>query len=152
RACLAPFIFLVPRSRVADTSTTRAGARDVWLEKPIATEALLEAVTLFAGPVKARADSSMLPPAVGETAMDGNLSLISLRTPVGMLETERKSGVLHVTSRDKEAKISFREGRVTRTRVLGRAMRAADALETLLSWEGGRFTFKPAADVAADRW
>jgi two-component system OmpR family response regulator len=151
RACLSPFIFLVPRSGAADSSRSRAGTRDVWLEKPISTDALLEHVARFAGPVKAKADSSMLPP-VGEAAMDGNLSLISLRTLVSMLELERRSGVLHVTSKEREAKISFREGRVTRTRVLGRAMRAADALETLLSWEGGRFTFKPAADIAADRW
>jgi CheY-like chemotaxis protein len=148
RACLAPFIFLVPRSQAR---TPGARSRDSWLEKPFSTDAFLEAVGRFAGAPVKKADSSMLPP-VGEAAMDGDLSLISLRTLVSMLELEKRSGVLVVTSRDREATITFRDGRVTRTRVLGRSMKAADAVAAILSWAGGRFVFKPMVEVAADKW
>ncbi len=143
RACLAPFVFLSPRTREGDGPKARGGARDVWLTKPFSTEALLEHVARFVGPMTAKADSSMLPP-LGETAMDGILSLISLRTLVSMLELERKSGVLRITSRGREAAITLREGRATRARVQGRKVGVAMALETLLSWDDGRFTFQHA--------
>jgi CheY-like chemotaxis protein len=141
RACLAPFVFLVGRAHHPEASKARGGARDVFLEKPFSTDALLEHVAKFVGPATAKADSSMLPP-LGETAMDGSLSLISLRTLVSMLELERKSGVLTITSRGREAAITLRDGRATRARVQGRKVGAAMALETLLSWDDGRFTFQ----------
>jgi CheY-like chemotaxis protein len=143
RACLAPFVFLAARAREGDGPRPRGGARDIWLTKPFSTEALLDHVARFVGPMTAKADSSMLPP-LGETAMDGSLSLISLRTLVSMLELERKSGVLRITSRGREAAITLRDGRATRARVQGRKVGAAMALETLLSWDDGRFTFQHA--------
>jgi two-component system OmpR family response regulator len=145
RACLAPFVFIAAHAHASEgeAAKMRGGARDVWLSKPFSTDALLEHVGRFVGPRAAKADSSMLPP-LGETAMDGSLSLISLRTLVSMLELERRSGVLKITSRGREAAITLRDGRATRARVQGRKVGAAMALETLLSWDDGRFTFQHA--------
>ena len=144
RACLAPFVFLAARPREGDGPRPRVAARATsGLTMPFSTDALLEHVARFVGPTTAKADSSMLPP-LGETAMDGSLSLISLRTLVSMLELERRSGVLRITSRGREAAITLRDGRATRARVQGRKVGAALALETLLSWDDGRFTFQHA--------
>ncbi len=152
RGCLSPFVVLSAHEGRAAPPQTRAGSRDVWIQKPFSTEALIDRVATFC-PRRAPGegnDSSMLPPA-GETAMNGDLALISLRAVLSMLEIEKRTGVLHVTSGDRTAKLSFRAGAAAQAKVLGRKMRGADAVPIVLAWEDGSFSFKT-VDPTADRW
>ncbi len=139
RACLAPFIFLAAHPQAGDAPRRKSGARDVWLAKPFSTEALVDAVGQLVGPIVTKADSSMLL-RVGESAMDGSLSLISLRTLIKMLELERRSGVLRIT-RPGSRRVDHAPRRSSDAREGARALgqRRDRALETLLAWRDGRF-------------
>ena len=142
RACLAPFIFLTPRHRDAGAPRTRAGARDVWLEKPFSNDALIAHVKSFAGSLAVHAHaSSMLPPS-GEIALNGELAHISLPTVLSMLKLERRSGSLQLTSGDRQARIAFVSGEPTKAKLGGRPMRPEDALAIAATWQDGRFAFK----------
>lgn len=154
RACLAPFVFIGDARSRSRKAPGRPGPRDVWLKKPFATEALLDHVRRLTGEhgeTPSQRPPSIAPPA-GQTAIDGDLALFSLRSVLAMLEIDRRSGVLLVQSRDREARLVLQRGAVTQGTVSGRRKRPADALAILLSWDSGRFTFQMSPEIPADRW
>jgi len=154
RACLAPFIFLLPKMGPPRRLAGRLAQRDVWLRKPFQTDTLVEHVCdLTPTPPAVRSDAppSVAPPP-GTTAIDGDLGQISPRTVVGMLELERRSGFLRLVSEGKKAKLTFREGTVVTGLVQRRSMRGQDALEVVMSWDSGRFSFEASSDVPSDQW
>jgi CheY-like chemotaxis protein len=143
RACLSPFIFLTAR-RGERAPVAKAGARDVWLQKPFSTDELVARIHAFAGPPTSgdSKNSSMLPPAA--EVLRGDLAQTSIATVLSMLELERRDGVLELSSDGRVATIIFRRGRAGRARLMGRTARACDAIEVALTWTRGSFTFSAA--------
>jgi CheY-like chemotaxis protein len=143
RACLSPFIFLTAR-RGERAPVAKAGARDVWLQKPFSTDELVRRIHAFAGPPTSAdsKNSSMLPPAA--EVLRGDLAETSIATVLSMLELERRDGVLELSSDGRVATIIFRRGRAGRARLMGRTARACDAIEVALTWTRGSFTFSAA--------
>lgn len=127
----------------------RVGA-DSYLLKPVSELALVhyvQALVRMAKRYQDRKDSSAPPSSSATpTALRGDLEQMSLTTVLMLVEMERRSGVLSVSTDangKQRAEFSLVEGTFERATVDGLQTDVKRALTVALKWAQGRFWFKP---------
>ncbi|WP_437673345.1 response regulator [Sorangium sp. So ce131] len=152
RVSVTPFLFL---SALDDQQSRLEGfhvGADVYMTKPFrASEVVAQigALVQMASRLRQRRDSLLsIPTAADQTAIEGDLSQMSIATVLTVLEMERRSGVFEVTSKKRRAQLDIAEGCILQGTVGGTRVSALAALRTMLGWKVGRFAFTPGARPA----
>ncbi|WP_437568812.1 response regulator [Sorangium sp. So ce542] len=147
RVSVTPFLFL---SALDDQQSRLEGfhvGADVYMTKPFrVTEVVAQigALVQMASRLRQRRDSLMsIPASVDQTAIEGDLSQMSIATVLTVLEMERRSGVFEVISKKRRAQLDIAEGCIVQGTVGGTRVSALAALRTMLAWKVGRFAFVP---------
>ncbi|WP_437777584.1 response regulator [Sorangium sp. So ce1097] len=147
RVSVTPFLFL---SALDDQQSRLEGfhvGADVYMTKPFRVSevvAQIGALVQMASRLRQRRDSLMsIPASVDQTAIEGDLSQMSIATVLTVLEMERRSGVFEVTSKKRRAQLDIAEGCIVQGTVGGTRVPALAALRTMLGWKVGRFAFIP---------
>ncbi|CAN97467.1 unnamed protein product [Sorangium cellulosum So ce56] len=147
RVSVTPFLFL---SALDDQEARLEGfhvGADVYMTKPFRVGevvAQIGALVQMASRLRQRRDSLMsIPTSVDQTAIEGDLSQMSIATVLTVLEMERRSGVFEVSSKKRRAQLDIAEGCIVEGTVGGTRASALAALRTMLSWKVGRFAFVP---------
>ncbi|WP_438015888.1 response regulator [Sorangium sp. So ce315] len=147
RVSVTPFLFL---SALDDQEARLEGfhvGADVYMTKPFRVSevvAQIGALVQMASRLRQRRDSLMsIPASVDQTAIEGDLSQMSIATVLTVLEMERRSGVFEVTSKKRRAQLDIAEGCIVQGIVGGTRVSALAALRTMLGWKVGRFAFIP---------
>ncbi|AGP40594.1 response regulator [Sorangium cellulosum] len=147
RVSVTPFLFL---SALDDQQSRLEGfhvGADVYMTKPFrVTEVVAQigALVQMASRLRQRRDSLMsIPASVDQTAIEGDLSQMSIATVLTVLEMERRSGVFEVLSKKRRAQLDIAEGCIVQGTVGGTRVSALAALRTMLAWKVGRFAFVP---------
>ncbi|KYF66220.1 response regulator [Sorangium cellulosum] len=156
RVSVTPFLFL---SALDDQQSRLEGfhvGADVYMTKPFRVSevvAQIGALVQMASRLRQRRDSLMsIPASVDQTAIEGDLSQMSIATVLTVLEMERRSGAFEVTSKKRRALLDIAEGCIVQGTVGGTHVSALAALRTMLSWKVGRFAFIPGSrPVPSDR-
>ncbi|WP_437277007.1 response regulator [Sorangium sp. So ce375] len=156
RVSVTPFLFL---SGLDDQEARLEGfhvGADVYMTKPFRVGevvAQIGALVQMASRLRQRRDSLMsIPTSVDQTAIEGDLSQMSIATVLTVLEMERRSGMFEVSSKKRRAQLDIAEGCIVEGTVGGTRVSALAALRTMLSWKVGRFAFVPGdRPVPADR-
>ncbi|WP_437925875.1 response regulator [Sorangium sp. So ce291] len=145
RVSVTPFLFL---SALDDQQSRLEGfhvGADVYMTKPFRVSevvAQIGALVQMASRLRQRRDSLMsIPASVDQTAIEGDLSHMSIATVLTVLEMERRSGVFEVTSKKRRAQLDIAEGCIVQGTVGGTRVSALAALRTMLGWKVGRFAF-----------
>ena len=156
RVSVTPFLFL---SSLDDEQSRIEGfhvGADVYITKPFRVDevvAQIEALVQMATRLRVRRDSMIsLPPGSAlPTAIEGDLSQMSIATVLTVLEMERRTGTFEVVSKKRRAYVDIIGGSVIEGTVGGTKVSALAALRTMLGWNVGRFSFIPGAhrDVPA---
>jgi DNA-binding response OmpR family regulator len=150
RVSVTPFLFL---SGLDDEQSRIEGfhvGADVYITKPFRVDevvAQIEALVQMATRLRARRDSMLsLPPGgAAGTAIEGDLSQMSIATVLTVLEMERRTGTFEVVSKKRRAYLDIASGNVIDGTVGGTKVSALAALRTMLAWNVGRFSFVPSA-------
>ena len=143
-----PFLFLT----AADDSESRlqglhVGA-DLYLSRPFRNDevvAQVGALLEMANRLKAQRATfiSEGPPSSRGNAFQGDVALISLSTVLTLLELERRTGHLRVTSEDgRVARIELIEGTLVLANMDGDIWQPTELLREVLRWKKGKFVFK----------
>ncbi|AUX47141.1 hypothetical protein SOCE26_086530 [Sorangium cellulosum] len=147
RVSVTPFLFL---SALDDQQSRLEGfhvGADVYMTKPFrASEVVAQigALVQMASRLRQRRDSLLsIPTAADQTAIEGDLSQMSIATVLTVLEMERRSGMFEVTSKKRRAQLDIAEGCILQGTVGGTRVSALAALRTMLGWKVGRFAFTP---------
>ncbi|WP_437598100.1 response regulator [Sorangium sp. So ce590] len=147
RVSVTPFLFL---SALDDQQSRLEGfhvGADVYMTKPFRVGdvvAQIGALVQMASRLRQRRDSLMsIPASVDQTAIEGDLSQMSIATVLTVLEMERRSGVFEVSSKKRRAQLDIAEGCIVQGTVGGTRVSALGALRTMLAWKVGRFAFIP---------
>lgn len=87
------------------------------------------------------------------TAIEGDLSQMSVATVLTVLEMERRTGMFEVVSKKRRAQLEIVGGAVVEGKIGGTRVKAVTTLRTMLGWKVGRFSFTPMPerDPPADR-
>jgi two-component system OmpR family response regulator len=137
----------------ASTDVHGAGRRDLRLRKPVRMEDLDRAVVqiLGDGPVNtltgvpaATTQPAEVKPSAGHrplSALRGRLDEIALSSVLGMLEMERKTGIMLVERDDGSARLFIRKGHVIRADCDQPRLTGATAVYEALAWRAGSFDF-----------
>jgi hypothetical protein len=88
---------------------------------------------------------SLPPGGAAGTAIEGDLSQMSIATVLTVLEMERRTGTFEVVSKKRRAHLDIVSGNVIEGTVGGTKVSALAALRTMLAWHVGRFSFIPSA-------
>jgi CheY-like chemotaxis protein len=90
---------------------------------------------------RSREPSKDMAPTV--TAIEGDLSQMSIATVLTVLEMERRTGIFEVVSKRRRAQLEIASGAVVQGMVGGTRVSALTTLRTMLGWTVGRFSFTP---------
>lgn len=149
---VCPFLFL---SGLDDREHRLEGFQvggDVYLTKPFRIDevvAQVGALLQMADRMRAsRGPVPSIPPPTMEAAMVGDLSQVSIATVLTLLDMERRSGRLEVTSGSEKAMFVVSSGNITQAKHAGEVREPLDLIRAVLAWKKGRFTFKPDAEDA----
>jgi len=147
-----PIIFLL--SQLDGSSAVRgAGPRDRTLRKPFRMEDLDRTVveTLGGGSVNtliglpaAATEGPEVKPSAGHrplSALRGRVDEIGLDSVLGLLEMERKTGIILIERDDASARFFLRKGHVIRADCDRPRLTGAAAVFEALGWRGGSFDF-----------
>lgn len=149
RVSVTPFLFL---SGLDDEQSRLEGfhvGADVYISKPFRVDevvAQIHALVQMASRLRTRRDSMLsIPPsaAASGSAIEGDLSQMSIATVLTVLEMERRTGTFEVVSKKRRAGLDIVAGHVTEGTVGGTKVPALTALRTMLAWNVGRFSFTP---------
>ncbi|WP_437588107.1 response regulator [Sorangium sp. So ce1000] len=147
RVSVTPFLFL---SALDDQEARLEGfhvGADVYMTKPFRVSevvAQIGALVQMASRLRLRRDSLMsIPTSVDQTAIEGDLSQMSIATVLTVLEMERRSGLFEVNSKKRRAQLDIAGGCIVDGTVGGARVSALAALRTMLGWKVGRFAFVP---------
>jgi two-component system, OmpR family, response regulator len=147
-----PFLFLANEG----DDTSRLGAfhvgADVHMTKPFRLE---EVVTEVDGLVdmgkglratrEAFLDRSSVPPEA--EALRGNIDQMSIVTVLTLLEMERRTGELKITSGPTEARIVLYAGFAVEGKLAGKTEELVPILREILKWKKGIFSFRVGAEA-----
>ncbi|MCA9632929.1 MAG: response regulator [Myxococcales bacterium] len=131
----------------------RSGA-DAYLLKPITEKAIVhqvEALMRLVTRIRERRDSFLPPSSLGPLALRGDLEQMSLATVLMVIEMERRSGRLTITTGgDPEVRAAFTmaQGTFVESTLDGRPLELKRVLREVLGWQRGRFWFAPSTDSA----
>src|SRR5439155_25596589 len=154
RVSVTPFLFL---SGFDDQDSRLEGfhvGADVYMTKPFRVDevvAQVGALVTMASRLRQRRDSLLgVPDSVQAgaglgSAIEGDLSQMSIATVLTVLEMERRSGSFEVTSKKRRAALEIAQGIVLDGTVGGTKVSALTAMRTMLGWQVGRFSFTPTA-------
>lgn len=144
-----PIIFLLSELDPS-TEIRGAGPRDQMLRKPFRMEDLDRKVVdvLGGGPVNTliglAAEAPEVKPSAGHrplSALRGRMDEIGLSGVLGMLEMERKTGIMLVERDSGSARLFIRKGHVIRADCDQPRLTGAAAVFEALSWRSGSFDF-----------
>ncbi|WP_245678090.1 response regulator [Chondromyces crocatus] len=148
RVSVTPFLFL---SSLDDQESRLQGfhvGADVYMTKPFRVNevvAQIGALVQMASRLRHRRESLLsIPPAVEQTAIEGDLSQMSVATVLTVLEMERRTGLFEVTSKKRRAHLELAEGTLARGTVGALRVPPLSVLRNMLAWRVGRFSFHPA--------
>lgn len=151
RVSVTPFLFL---SALDDQASRLEGfhvGADVYMTKPFRVDevvAQVGALVQMASRLRVRRDSLLAMPDSSESAgsaIEGDLSQMSIATVLTVLEMERRSGTFEVVSKKRRAQLEIAAGYVVDGRIGGTRCSALTAMRTMLGWQVGRFSFVPSA-------
>lgn len=146
RVSVTPFLFL---SGLDDQEARLEGfnvGADVYMTKPFRVDevvAQVGALVQMAARLRERRNTLLSIPAEEATAIEGDLSQMSIATVLTVLEMERRTGVVEVVSKKRRAQLQIASGYVLHGTVGGTQVSALSALRTMLGWKVGRFSFTP---------
>jgi CheY-like chemotaxis protein len=144
-----PIVFLLS-DLDASSEIRSAAARDQRLKKPFRMEDLDRVVVSILGRevvntligLPAAEESPEVKPSAGHrplSALRGQIDEIGLSSVLGMLEMERKSGILLVERDGASSRMFLRKGHVIRADCDAPRLTGASAVYETLSWRGGTF-------------
>jgi two-component system, OmpR family, response regulator len=149
RVSVTPFLFL---SGLDDQESRLAGfhvGADVYMTKPFRVDevvAQVAALVQMASRLRQRRDSLIsIPAAPNASAIEGDLSQMSIATVLTILEMERRTGIFEVVSKKRRATLEIVSGYIMHGVVGGTKVSALAAMRTMLGWNVGRFSFTPTA-------
>jgi DNA-binding response OmpR family regulator len=149
RVSVTPFLFLSTNDdQAARLEGFHVGA-DVYMTKPFRVDevvAQVGALVQMAARLRVRRDSMIAPPdshQAGGTAIEGDLSQMSIATVLTILEMERRSGTFEVISKKRRAQLELANGGVTDGTVGGTKVSALAAMRAMIGCTVGRFSFTP---------
>jgi two-component system, OmpR family, response regulator len=157
-----PIMFL---SNVDDVASRRAAfgaGADVYLTKPfrvdevaMQVQGLVAMAGRLTGAVRApqpsltgepdSAPESLMP---GGHAIEGNIAQMSVATVLTLLEMERRSGVLKVSSGPRKCVLEIVAGYAVGGAIDDSKVAPLAVLRDILRWQDGRFQFRPGSDGA----
>ncbi len=152
RVSVTPFLFL---SALDDQEARLEGfhvGADAYMTKPFRVDevvAQVGALVQMASRLRKRRDSLVsIPPssAVETTAIQGDLSQMSIATVLTVLELERRTGLVEVVSKKRKVQLEVASGFITSGTIGGTSSDAITILRTILVWKVGRFSFVPQPD------
>ncbi len=142
---VTPFLFL---SGLDDRDTRIQGfhvGADVYMTKPFRIDEVVAQVGALVQMVSRlrqnRKSFLSLPPT--DAAMVGDLAQMSIATVLTLLDMERRSGRLEVSSKEHRAILGIVSGAITSANLAGEKRDPLELLRTLLTWNSGRFAFRP---------
>ena len=145
RVSVTPFLFL---SGLDDRDTRIQGfhvGADVYMTKPFRIDevvAQVGALVQMASRLRQNRNSFLsLPPT--DAAMVGDLAQMSIATVLTLLDMERRSGKLEVSNKEQRAILGIVSGAITSADLGGEKRDPLKLLRTLLTWDSGRFAFRP---------
>lgn len=150
RVAVTPFLFL---SGLDDQEARLEGfhvGADVYMTKPFRVDevvAQVGALVQMAARLRIRRDSMLSMPAEERTAIEGDISQMSIATVLTVLEMERRTGLVEVVSKKRRAQLQIASGYVVHGTIGGTQVSALAALRTMLAWKVGRFSFVPHVHV-----
>lgn len=139
-----PIIFLTARARVEDKVRGLELGADDYLTKPVRREEIIARVRNILRRSEARRAAA--PPQ--SSLMRGRLEVMGLPNLIQVLEAERRTGSLHLTTEGRRGDILFLEGRIAYA-VQG-ARQGEAAVYTLLGWERGDFELELTSGVGPE--
>ncbi|MRG92629.1 response regulator [Polyangium spumosum] len=152
RVSVTPFLFL---SALDDQEARLEGfhvGADAYMTKPFRVDevvAQVGALVQMAWRLRKRRDSlvSVPPSSTTETtAIQGDLSQMSIATVLTVLELERRTGVVEVVSKKRKVQLDVASGFIVSGTIGGTSTDAITILRSILGWKVGRFSFVPQPD------
>jgi CheY-like chemotaxis protein len=147
RVSVTPFLFL---SGLDDQESRLQGfhvGADVYMTKPFRINevvAQIGALVQMASRLRQRRDNLLaIPEPAEQTAIEGDLSHMSVATVLTVIELERRSGIFEVISKKRKALLEIADGCVVHGTVGGTQVTPLAALRSMLTWKVGRFSFHP---------
>ncbi len=150
RVALTPIILLADRVDVEAAERGLLAGGDVALYRPFTEIELCnqaDSITRMARRYQERRDSVIPMSAKAPPALRGDLEQMSLATVLMIIEMERRSGRLNITTANEAQKavFSLAQGTFVIAMLDGRPYDSLSALQLALGWEKGRFWFVPSA-------
>jgi len=152
RVSVTPFLFL---SALDDQEARLEGfhvGADAYMTKPFRVDevvAQVGALVQMAWRLRQRRNSlvSVPPSSTTETtAIQGDLSQMSIATVLTVLELERRTGVVEVISKKRKVQLDVASGFIVTGTIGGTSSDAITILRSILGWKVGRFSFVPQPD------
>ena len=151
KVSITPILFL---SGLDDRDTRLQGfhvGADVYMTKPFRIDEVVAQVGALVQMAlrlrQSRKTFLSIPPT--EAAMQGDLAQMSVATVLTLLDMERRSGKLEVSSKEQKAVLSITSGAIGSATLGGDTREPLELLRTLLTWNVGRFAFHPDSSEAA---
>lgn len=153
RVSVTPFLFL---SALDDQEARLEGfhvGADAYMTKPFRVDevvAQVGALVQMASRLRKRRDSLVsVPPSSASTettAIQGDLSQMSIATVLTVLELERRTGTVEVVSKKRKVQLDVAMGLIVNGSIGGTKTDAITILRSILGWKVGRFSFTPQPD------
>jgi two-component system, OmpR family, response regulator len=146
RVSVTPFLFL---SSLDDQESRLQGfhvGADVYMTKPFRVDEVVAQVTALvqmAERLRQRRDTFLSMPPEEASAIEGDLSQMSIATVLTVLEMERRTGTFEVVSKKRRASLDIASGCIEGGTIGGTGVDALSALRTMVGWNVGRFSFTP---------
>jgi two-component system, OmpR family, response regulator len=148
RVSVTPFLFL---SGLDDEASRLQGfhvGADVYMTKPFRVDevvAQIGALVAMADRLRRRRDSMISITPAADSAVEGDLSQMSIATVLTVFEMEQRTGIFEVMSKKRRASLDIVRGHVIHGTVGGTKISALGAMRAILTWNVGRFSFRPTA-------
>lgn len=152
RVSVTPFLFL---SGLDDRDTRIQGfhvGADVYMTKPFRIDEVVAQVGALVQMVSRlrQSRSSFLSVPPSDAAMVGDLAQMSIATVLTLLDMERRSGNLEISNKTDKALLDIVSGAIASATLNGEKRDPLELLRALLTWNVGRFAFRPdEAEMAA---
>jgi two-component system OmpR family response regulator len=143
---MVPFLFLTDLQDPDERLQSLLAGADLYITTPVRHEEVVAQVGALAGMVhrlrqREAADQSSF--GAEGPSFQGDISMLSVPTMLSMLEMERRTGSVKVTSDGKEAVFGMAESEIRRVTLGGREREPVEAMREVLRWKQGSFAYTP---------